>query len=211
LVGSKRIPILGINTGRLGFLSHVSVSEVDEALEQFVNSEYTIDPRSFIQVKSEQFDFGDFPYALNEITINNATRNEMIKINASVNKAFLSSYWADGLIVATPTGSTAYSLSCGGPIVTPNSNNFIITPISAHNLTARPLVIGDTSTVRLKADCRSGQIQITLDSTQYVLDSGAEITLCRAPFELQMILLEGRNFFRTIRKKMGWGLDIRMD
>jgi NAD+ kinase len=115
------------------------------------------------------------------------------------------------LIVATPTGSTAYSLSCGGPIVTPNSNNFIITPISAHNLTARPLVIGDASTVRLKAECRSGQIQITLDSTQYVLDSGAEITLCRAPFELQMILLEGRNFFRTIRKKMGWGLDIRMD
>jgi len=211
LVGSKRIPLLGINTGRLGFLSHVSVSEADEALEQFVNSEYTIDPRSFIQIKSEQFDFGDFPYALNEITINNATRNEMIKINASVNKAFLSSYWADGLIVATPTGSTAYSLSCGGPIVTPNSNNFIITPISAHNLTARPLVIGDTSTVKLKADCRSGQIQITLDSSQYVVDSGVEITLCRAPFELQMILLEGRNFFRTIRKKMGWGLDIRID
>jgi NAD+ kinase len=189
----------------------VSVSEADEALEQFVNSEYTIDPRSFIQIKSEEFDFGDFPFALNEITINHATRNQMIKINASVNKSFLSSYWADGLIVATPTGSTAYSLSCGGPIVTPNSNNFILTPISAHNLTARPLVIGDTSTVKLRAECRSGQIQVTLDSTQYVVDGGAEITLSRAPFELQMILLEGRNFFRTIRKKMGWGLDIRID
>ncbi|MFM7769062.1 MAG: NAD kinase [Bacteroidota bacterium] len=211
LVGSKKIPILGINTGRLGFLSHVDIQEMDDALEQFVNQEYSIEKRSLIQIQSEGHDFEFFPFAVNEITVSNSARNEMVNIHASINDAFLSEYWADGLIVATPTGSTAYSLSCGGPIVTPNSQNFILTPISAHNLTARPLVVGDTATIKLKADTRNGNILITIDSKSYLLEAGCEIILSRAPFELHMILLQGQNFFRTIRKKMGWGIDIRKD
>ena len=211
LIGSRAIPVLGFNTGRLGFLSHVSIAEVDAALDLFINGEFEIERRSLIHVESNQFTFGHFPYALNEVTINNASRNEMINVHASIDGKFLSNYWADGLIIATPTGSTAYSLSCGGPIVTPECKNFILTPISAHNLTARPLVISDSSKVQLKATARNGNILITLDSEPFVLESGCEIILAKAPFELHMILLKGRNFFRTIRKKMGWGLDIRQD
>ncbi|MFM9422596.1 MAG: NAD kinase [Bacteroidota bacterium] len=211
LVGSKKVPILGINTGRLGFLSHVDIQEMDNALEQFVNSEYSIEKRSLIQIQAEGVDFDSFPYAVNEITVSNTARNEMVNLHASINDVFLSNYWADGLIVATPTGSTAYSLSCGGPIVTPNCQNFIVTPISAHNLTARPLIVGDTSSIKLKADTRNGSILISIDSKSYTLNAGCEIILSKAPFELHMILLEGQNFFRTIRKKMGWGIDIRKD
>lgn len=209
LVGSKRIPLLGINTGRLGFLSHVSVSEVDEALEQFVNSEYTIDPRSFIQIKSEQFDFGDFPYALNEITINNATRNEMIKINASVNKAFLSSYWADGLIVATPTGSTGYSLSCNGPVVFPDSASFVITPVSPHNLNIRPIIVPDNSIISFEVEGRTDGFICTLDSRRELVAKEIQLAVKKETFALNLIRLNENNFLQTLRTKLSWGLDIR--
>jgi len=134
IIKDTKIPILGLNTGRLGFLSHVDVEEIERAIESLINGDYTLDKRSLIEVRSSDQQFGDFPYALNEVTILNKERNSMITVHAYVNDMYMSTYWADGLIIATPTGSTAYNLSCGGPIVTPDSNNLIITPVAPHNL-----------------------------------------------------------------------------
>jgi len=209
IIRDSRIPVLGINTGRLGFLSPISGDEIDHAIESLVNKDYTLDKRSLIEVRSAQQDFGDFPYALNDVTITNKQRSSMITIHAYVNDQFMSTYWADGLIVATPTGSTAYSLSCGGPIVLPESNNVILTPIAPHNLNVRPFVLPNTGKVSLRAEGREPHFALTLDSRSFVIDNETIIDLTRANFEFHLVSLPGFGFFNTIRQKMGWGLDAR--
>ena len=208
-VRDSNVPVLGINTGRLGFLSNVDLNQVSEAVEALINGNYSLDHRSLIAVRCDQVDLGPFPYALNELTLLNKDRNSMISIHAYINEAFMTTYWADGLIVATPTGSTAYSLSCGGPIVTPDSNNLILNPIAPHNLNVRPMVISHTNKVTLRAEGRSDHFLLTLDSRSFDIDSTATIELSRASFEISLINLEGQNFFKTIRHKLGWGLDKR--
>jgi len=209
IIRDSRIPVLGVNTGRLGFLSPISNDSIDMAIEALVNQDYTLDRRSLIEVRSTQQEFGDFPYALNDVTITSEQRNSMITIHAYVNDQFMSTYWADGLIVATPTGSTAYSLSCGGPIVMPESNNVILTPIAPHNLNVRPFVISNTSKVSLRAEGREPQFLLTLDSRTFVIDNETIIDLTRASFEFHLVTIAGFGFFNTIRQKMGWGLDAR--
>jgi NAD+ kinase len=209
IIRDTRIPVLGINTGRLGFLSPVSGADADQAIEALVNQSFTLDRRSLIEIKSAQQDFGDFPFALNDVTITNKQRSSMITIHAYVNDQFMSTYWADGLIVATPTGSTAYSLSCGGPIVMPDSNNVILTPIAPHNLNVRPFVLPNTSKVSLRAEGREPHFALTLDSRTFVIDNETIVDLTRASFEFHLISLPGFGFFNTIRQKMGWGLDAR--
>ncbi|MFN8699543.1 MAG: NAD kinase [Flavobacteriales bacterium] len=208
IVGSLEIPVLGINTGRLGFLSTVSLNEARQAIDAVRKGEYSVDRRSMIQVRSDQVQLGDRPYALNEVSILNKDRNSMVRIHTHVNGSFMNTYWADGLIVATPTGSTAYSLSCGGPIVTPDSENFILTPIAAHNLTVRPVIISDRHTITLRAEGRSPSFLLTIDSSNQQIGPEAVIELSLAPFRFHLVSLGG-DFFQTIRTKMGWGADKR--
>lgn len=209
IIKDTKIPILGLNTGRLGFLSHVDVEEIDRAVESLINGDYTLDKRSLIEVRSSDQQFGDFPYALNEVTILNKERNSMITVHAYVNDLYMSTYWADGLIIATPTGSTAYNLSCGGPIVTPDSNNLIITPVAPHNLNVRPIILSNSNKISLRAEGREPQSLLTIDSRSYALDRGSSLELTKANFEINLVSLEGQDFFHTIRNKMGWGVDRR--
>jgi len=209
IVGQLEIPVLGINTGRLGFLSTVSLQDIPHAIEAVFSGNFDIDKRSMIEVECDQVELGDRPFALNEVSILNRERNSMVRIHTTVSGEFMNTYWADGLIVATPTGSTAYSLSCGGPIVSPDARNFILTPVAAHNLTMRPVVISDTHTITLTAEGRSPQFVLTIDSWSYQIGPDAVVKLRRAPFEFHLIAFRGINFFQTIRSKMGWGLDKR--
>ncbi|MEZ4801029.1 MAG: NAD kinase [Flavobacteriales bacterium] len=208
-IRDTNIPVLGINTGRLGFLSNVDVEEIDEALEALVSGKYYLDKRSLIEVKSNDYPFGDFPFALNDVTILNKERNSMISIHTQINDEYMSTYWADGLIISTPTGSTAYNLSCGGPIVTPDSNNIILTPIAPHNLNVRPLIMSNSNKVTLKVESRSPDFQLTIDSRSYAVKCDTVIELTCAPFEIGLVSLENQSFFNTIRNKMGWGMDKR--
>lgn len=208
-IRDTNIPVLGINTGRLGFLSNVDVEDIDEALEALVSGKYYLDKRSLIEVRSNDYQFGDFPFALNDVTILNKERNSMISIHTQINDEFMSTYWADGLIISTPTGSTAYNLSCGGPIVTPDSNNIILTPIAPHNLNVRPLIMSNENKVTLKVESRSPDFQFTLDSRSYAVHSETIIELTKAPFVISLVSLENQSFFNTIRNKMGWGMDKR--
>jgi NAD+ kinase len=209
MIRDSKIPVVGINTGRLGFLSSVNLENVDAAIEALVNEDFTIDRRSLLHVNSASQGFGEFPYALNEVTLLNRSRNTMITVHAYVNDQFMSTYWADGLIVATPTGSTAYSLSCGGPIVMPGSNNVILTPIAPHNLNVRPFVISDSSKVSLRAEGRDPNFVLTLDSRSYPVDNETIIDIVRAPFDFCLVSFTGHSFFNLIRQKMGWGIDVR--
>jgi len=209
ILRDSRIPVMGVNTGRLGFLSNIELSQVEEAIEAIVNRDFELDRRSLIEVKSETFSFGDFPYALNEVTLLNVQRNSMITVHCYVNDQFMSTYWADGLIIATPTGSTAYSLSCGGPIVMPESNGIILTPVAPHNLNVRPFVISNSAKVSLSAEARDPDFLITLDSRSFTVPCGTIVELTRASFELNLVAFKEQSFFKTIRNKMGWGLDAR--
>ncbi len=209
IVRDSNIPILGINTGRLGFLSHVSIDGIEEALGALINGNFQLDKRSLIKLSSPQREFSAFPYALNEITLLNKGRNSMITVHAEVDGQYMTTYWADGLIVATPTGSTAYSLSCGGPIIMPGSNTFILTPIAPHNLNVRPFVLPDSSEIMLKAEGRDPEFLLTLDSKSFTIDQETSIKLSRAEFDLHLVKLEGNTFFNTIRNKMNWGIDKR--
>ncbi|MFM7814118.1 MAG: NAD kinase [Flavobacteriales bacterium] len=209
IVRDSKVAVLGINTGRLGFLSQVHLNDVEMALEALINEDFTLDYRSLIEVKSEQQEFGDFPYALNEVSLVNKERSAMITMHAYVNDQFMNTYWADGLIIATPTGSTAYSLSCGGPIVMPESNNVIMTPIAPHNLNVRPVVISNTSKISLRAEGRDPKFLLSLDSRSFLIDNETILEISRAPFQFSLINLQNHSFFNTIREKMGWGLDVR--
>lgn len=208
-IRNSGIPVLGINTGRLGFLANVSKEEIDQAILGFFQKKYSLQPRALIKVETKNKLFGDFNYGLNECTVVKKDSSSMVSINAYVNDIFMNSYWADGLIVATPTGSTAYSLSCGGPIVMPGSKNFVITPIAPHNLNVRPFVISDDNVIKLKIEGRSDQFLLSLDSRSVTINAAEEIVISREKFDLQTICLDDQNFFNTIRNKLLWGIDKR--
>ncbi|NQT77276.1 MAG: NAD kinase [Bacteroidetes bacterium] len=209
LVRDSGIPVLGINLGRLGFLSSISRDEIIPAVELVMKGEYTLEQRTLLRLKTKKNLFGDFSYALNDLTVTRKDSTALIVIHVYVDGVFLNSYWADGLIVATPTGSTAYSLSSGGPIVAPGSENFVITPIAPHNLTIRPIVISDKSEIRIKVDGRDKNFLVSLDSKTDIIEAGDELTIRSADFKFKLVKIENKDFYTTIRDKLKWGLDAR--
>ena len=209
LIRDSGIPLMGINLGRMGFLSSTSKEEIDQAVNALVNGHYTIEKRSMLCIDSPKGLCGDINYALNELTVNKKDTGSMILVHVYIDDLLLNSYWSDGLIVATPTGSTAYSLSCNGPIITPDSENFVITPIATHNLTVRPVVIPDKSIIRLKIEGRMQQYLVGLDSRYAVVDADTEIVIKKEAFYINLVQRIGDNFFTTIREKLMWGHDVR--
>ncbi len=207
-VEEAHIPVLGINFGRLGFLANISTEDIGNAIDQLLNGRYVVEPRSLLQLQTENNPFNSFPYALNDFTIQKKDK-AMITINTYVNDEFLCTYWADGLIVSTPTGSTAYSLSVGGPIISPVMQSFVISPIAPHHLTVRPLVIPDTCNLRLEAVGRSGEVNISLDSRSFSISSPVSFEIKRSSFNIGLVYLKGNNFFTTLRNKLLWGADKR--
>jgi NAD+ kinase len=203
------IPLLGVNTGRLGFLASVNKDDLLKTLQLLLREKFTLDKRELIEISGCNNCFKDVNYALNEFTIHKNDSSSMINIDTYVEGIFLNSYFADGLIVSTPTGSTAYSLSCGGPIMMPDSDNFIITPIAPHNLTVRPIVINNNKEIQFKVTGRSEDFNISLDSRSAKILSGSEIRIRKANFRINLINLQGQNFFTTLRNKMMWGIDRR--
>lgn len=208
LVRDTGIPVLGVNTGRLGFLASVYKENFTDAIDKLINKKFTIDARALLELRSPKNLF-ELNVALNECTLVKKDSSSMMSIDVEINGVFLNSYWADGLIIATPTGSTAYSLSCGGPLLVPSSESFILTPIAPHNLNVRPIVIGSDSEIHLKIRGRDKQNIISLDSRMANLQTGEEVVLKKAPFYFNMINLEGQHFFNTLRNKLMWGLDKR--
>lgn len=209
LVKKSGIPILGVNTGRLGFLSPVNKDDLKKSLTLLLHEKFTLDKRELIEVEGCFDCFKDANYALNEFTIHKKDSSSMINIDTYIDGIYLNSYFADGLIVSTPTGSTAYSLSCGGPIMMPDSDNFIITPIAPHNLTVRPIVISNNKEIRFNVTGRNDDFNVSLDSRGAQVPTGTEIRIRKANFRINLINLEGQNFFTTLRNKMMWGLDRR--
>lgn len=211
LVRNSNLPILGINVGRLGFLANTAQEEISYAVKSLNEKSFKIDERSLIEIHSANSSspFGNSNYALNEITIHKKDSSSMLALHAYINDDFLNTYWADGLIVATPTGSTAYSLSCGGPILSPSSDNFVITPIAPHNLNLRPMVVNDNVTIKLRLDSREEQCLVAMDSRSVSIENELEMMLKRADFNIKLIELPNQNFFKTIRNKLFWGKDVR--
>ena len=208
-VRESNVPIIGINTGRLGFLANNPKMEVESAIYNLKNGNFKIDKRTLLKLDSSQNQFGIDNFALNEFTVHKKASSTMMTIHVSVNGEFLNSYWADGLIIATPTGSTAYSLSCGGPVLSPGSDNFVITPIAPHNLNLRPLVVRDDVKINVKIDGREKEFLTTLDSRSATIDKEIEMEITKADFNINLIQFHDQNFFSTIRNKLMWGLDAR--
>jgi NAD+ kinase len=208
-VRKSGIPLLGVNTGRLRFLSSVNKDDLERALKLLLREKFTLDKRELIELSGCKNCFNEVNYALNEFTIHKKDSSSMINIDTYIDGIFLNSYFADGLIVSTPTGSTAYSLSCGGPIMMPDSDNFIITPIAPHNLTVRPIVISNNKEIAFKVTGRNDDFNISLDSRSCSVNAGAEIRIKKANFRINLINLQGQNFFTTLRNKMMWGIDRR--
>ncbi|MCD4772964.1 MAG: NAD kinase [Bacteroidales bacterium] len=209
LVRDSGIPIVGINVGRLGFLSSISKDEICIAIDNIIKGEYTLDKRALLKINEPENLFGDLNYGLNELSVSRKESTSLIVVHVYVDDIFLNSYWADGIIVSTPTGSTAYSLSCGGPFITPGSKNIVITPIAPHNLTVRPVVISDDSTIRIKVEGRDKNFFVSLDSRFEKIDSSIEIEIVKGDFEINLVQLKNKDFFSTIRDKLKWGLDVR--
>lgn len=205
------IPIVGVNTGHLGFLSTFKKEDVRKVVTEFVQGDYQIVERSLVQVETEPHieDFEGFNFALNEVTVSRKDTTSMITVETHLNKEYLTSYWADGLIVATPTGSTGYSLSCGGPVIVPSAQSLVLTPIAPHNLNARPLVISDDTRIHLKVSGREEQHLLSLDSRIATLDNGTDIYVKRANFTVRMIEYTSESFLKTLRNKLLWGQDKR--
>lgn len=205
------IPIVGINTGRLGFLATIKKQEIASSIEKILAGHYTLSKRSLLQVTTDSGSevFEGINFAFNEVVVSRKNTTSMISISTHLNGESLTNYWADGLIVSTPTGSTGYSLSCGGPVITPHTSSLILTPIAPHNLNARPLVIPDNTTITLKVSGREKQHLISLDSRIATLDNETIITLKKAPFSVNLINLEGESFLKTLREKLLWGEDKR--
>jgi len=208
-VRDSGIPILGFNLGRLGFLSSVPKNEIDQALENVFKGKYYIDKRALLQLDQPHKIFGDLNFALNDLTIYRNNTTSLIVVHVYVDDKFLNSYWGDGLIVSTPTGSTAYSLSVGGPIISPGSQNFVIAPIASHNLTVRPIVIQDSSVIKIKIEGREDKYLMTMDSRHSTINKEDELLIRRCDFEVNLVELKNKDFFSTIRDKLLWGVDTR--
>lgn len=205
----KDIPLLGINTGRLGFLADISPNEIQSTLNAITKNKYKIEHRSLLEAKLNPAQGIQFPYAINDLTIHKRDTSSMITIHAYIDNMFLATYWADGLIISTPTGSTAYSMSAGGPIVTPSSKNLIITPIAPHNLSVRPLVVPDTSKISLKIESRDSKFLISLDSRSFTIEKTLELQIKKAENQLSLIKLNDYSYYSTLRNKLMWGVDKR--
>lgn len=203
------VPILGINTGRLGFLATISRDETEKAIEQVFNKEYTLDTRAMLRFDSDQDLFQGLNFALNDFTVVKKDTSSMITVHTYIDGEFLNSYWADGIIVATPTGSTGYSLSCGGPLVFPRSGNFVITPVSPHNLAVRPIIVSDRSEITFRVEGRSKEFLITLDSRIATVEESVKLKIVKADAGVNLIQLAGQHYFKTLRQKLNWGLDMR--
>jgi len=209
LVRDSNIPILGINTGRLGFISSISTDQIESAITDVINNNFEIKKRTLLSLETENDLFGDVNFALNEVAIVKKDTSSMIKIDAFLDDEFLNSYWADGLIIATPTGSTGYSLSCGGPIIIPGTNNVVITPIAPHNLNVRPIVLSDKGAIKLKVADKDQLALVSLDSRFRAFDSTISLIIKKADFKINLIEPQSHSFISTIRSKLMWGIDKR--
>ncbi|MEI7421550.1 MAG: NAD kinase [Prolixibacteraceae bacterium] len=208
-VRKSGIPMVGINSGRLGFLADIAQSELEFSMEQFFAGRFILQPRSLLKLENEYGLFQSFPYALNEFTVHKQDSSQMITVHVEVGGDLLNSYWADGLIVSTPTGTTAYSLSVGGPIITPESSNFVIAPIAPHNLAIRPVVIPDSEIVRLWVEGRGGRYMASLDSRSAPFENDMVWTISKSDFIINVLKFENQSFYETLRKKLLWGADKR--
>lgn len=211
-VGRSGVPILGINLGRLGFLSNIRLEDAAVALEALRNGRFTIEERGMLALHglpAGQAGFGDHAYALNEVSLHKRDSSSMIAVHAYLDGKFLNTYWADGLIISTPTGSTAYSLSCGGPLLDPSCDAMVVTPIAPHNLNVRPFVVPGSSTLRLTAEARGDKYLVNLDSRNITLDRPQELIVRRAEHKVRLAHLQGQSFLDTLRAKLAWGLDVR--
>ncbi len=208
-IGKAEVPILGINTGRLGFLAINSRDDSETAIESLVKGNYSLDPRTLLRLTSSAKHFGNLNFALNDFTIMKKDTSSMITVHEFLDWQLLNSYWADGIIVSTPTGSTGYSLSCGGPLVYPKSESFIITPVSPHNLGTRPIVLSDKSEITFQIEGRSKKYLASLDSRFETIDESVKLKIKKETFYVNLIQLPGQHFFQTLRQKLNWGLDIR--
>ena len=201
-VRGSSIPILGINTGRLGFISSISAGQIDDAVNDILKGNYQINERALLELNTDKNLFKEKNFALNEVAVSKKDTSSMIRIDAFVDDEFLNTYWADGLVVSTPTGSTGYSLSCGGPIIMPGTNNIIITPNAPHNLNVRPIVIDDNSVVKLKVEDRDQLALVSLDSRSRAFDSDTELIIKKADFKIKLIQPQNNSFTATIRHKL---------
>ncbi|MFN8289086.1 MAG: NAD kinase [Chitinophagaceae bacterium] len=209
LVRDKEISIMGINFGRLGFLASIGRDEVKSAVKAIAQRTYLVDKRTLIHADASIPLFGDVPYALNEFSIHKRDIASMIKIHTYLNGEFLNTYWADGLIVATPTGSTGYSLSCNGPVVFPDSGSFVITPVAPHNLNVRPIVVPDNNIISFEIESRTEQFICALDSRREIVDKDIQLAVKKESFDISLVRLSENNFLQTLRNKLTWGLDKR--
>ncbi len=203
------IPVLAINMGRLGFLATIAKTNIKSALKLFYEGKYKLDARSLIHIDSTPNVYGDLNYALNEFAIMKKDSSSMVVVNCYIDGEYLNTYWADGLMVSTPTGSTGYSLSCGGPVVLPQSRNFIITPVSPHNLNVRPMVVSDSSVISFEIESRGLNFLTSLDSRSYTVDNQVKLSVRKENFVVNLIKLEGYTFLDTLRNKLNWGYDSR--
>lgn len=202
-------PILGVNAGRLGFLATTPIDQTEQILKGILEKSKGFDKRNLIRLESDGEWFADQNFALNEFAITKRDTSSMIVIKAYIDGELLNSYWADGLIISTPTGSTGYSLSAGGPLVMPQTNNFIITPINPHSLTVRPVVVPDSCEIRLKVEGREKKVLISLDHRSVSVKTGVDLVLKKEDFQVNLIKLQSYSYFNTLRNKLNWGLDIR--
>ena len=208
-VRNSNIPIMGINTGRLGFISSISAGQIDDAINDILKNNYDVNERALLKLETKNKLFKEKNFALNEVAISKKDTSSMIRIDTYVDNEFLNTYWADGLVVSTPTGSTGYSLSCGGPIIMPGTNNIIITPNAPHNLNVRPIIINDNSTIKLQVEDRDQLALVSLDSRSRAFNSETELIIKKADFTIKLIQPQNNRFTTTIREKLMWGLDKR--
>ncbi|MBL7812641.1 MAG: NAD kinase [Bacteroidetes bacterium] len=208
IVRNSQVPVLGLNTGRLGFLAGISIDGIQKAIQDIERGNYTLESRTLLHLESSEQMF-DFPFALNDFVIHKKETSSMIVVHAYLNGEFLNSYWSDGLIVSTPTGSTGYSLSCGGPIIFPRSDSFVITPIAPHNLNVRPVVVSDAYVISFEIEGRANSYLASLDSRSHSINGNVQMAIRRADHPLNLIRLEGDHFMDTLRNKLSWGFDKR--
>jgi len=208
-VGDTQIPLIGVNLGRLGFLAAIPEEDVEAAILSLVRGSYTLEKRTLLHLDSSVPLFDGSPFALNEFSIHRQDTSSMIKIHTYLNGEFLNTYWADGLIVATPTGSTGYSLSCGGPVVFPQTSSFVITPVAPHNLNTRPIVVPDDNVISFEIEGRTEQFMCTLDSRTEIIKSSVQLAVKKEQFTVSLVRPDEHNFLKTIRQKLYWGIDRR--
>jgi NAD+ kinase len=209
LVRDKNIPVLGINFGRLGFLASLGKENLSAAVHALINRSYVVDRRTLIHIDADIPLFGETPYALNEFAIHKRDVSPMIKIHTYLNGEFLNNYWADGLIVSTPTGSTGYSLSCNGPVLFPDSGSFVITPVAPHNLNVRPIVVPDDTVISFVVEGRTDQFICTMDSRKEIVHRQVQVAVKKEAFTISLVRLPEKNFLQTLREKLAWGFDTR--